>query len=135
MNRGLAQLAADPAVDGNRVNSMDPQQIECAKYKPNSQRNFPLMKFEPRQDWTRATLDAPGREMFVRKAKADRFAWEAAELLAKGKHADASNIALQGIALIGQDDFTSSCKRYATSVFQVPPNAAKDFFDGLLRSV
>ena len=40
--------------------------------------------FEPKQDWNRAKLDGPAREAFVRKAKADRFAWEAAELLAKG---------------------------------------------------
>jgi hypothetical protein len=88
--------------------------------------------FEPRQDWTRANLDAPAREAFVRKAKADRFAWAAAELLASGKHTDASDIALQGIALIGQDHFTSLCKRYATSVFQVPPNTASEFLKGVL---
>jgi hypothetical protein len=88
--------------------------------------------FEPRQDWTRANLDPPAREAFVRKAKADRFAWAAAELLANGKHADASDIVLQGIALIGQDHFTSSCKRYATSVFQVPSNTATEFLKGVV---
>ena len=87
--------------------------------------------FEPKQDWNRANLDAPGRAAFVRKAKADRYAWEAAELLANGKHADASNLALQGIALIGQEPFTSSCKHYATSVFRVPLNAASEFLKGL----
>ena len=88
--------------------------------------------FEPKQDWTRVNLDPPAREAFVRKAKADRFAWNAAELLANGKHADASDIALQGIALIGQEHFASSCKRYATSVFQVPPNTASEFLNGVL---
>jgi len=88
--------------------------------------------YEPRQDWSRAHLDAPGREAFVRKAKADRFAWTAAELLANGKHAEASDIAQQGIALIGQADFTSSCQRYATSVFQVPANTASEFLKGML---
>jgi hypothetical protein len=88
--------------------------------------------YEPRQDWTRAQLDAPAREVFVRKAKADRFAWTAAELLANGKQADASAIAEQGIALIGQEDFTSSCKRYATSVFQVPTNTASEFLNSVL---
>jgi hypothetical protein len=87
--------------------------------------------FEQKQEWNRAKLDAPGREAFVRKAKADRYAWDTAELLAKGKHADASAIALQGIALIGQEHFTSSCKRYATSLFQVPLNAASEFFKSL----
>ena len=87
--------------------------------------------FEPKQDWTRANLDPPAREVFVRKAKADRFAWEAAELLANGKHADASDIALQGIALIGQEHFSSSCNRYATSVFRVPLNAANEFLKGV----
>ena len=89
------------------------------------------LPFEPKQDWNRAILDSAGREMFSRKAKADRFAWEAAELLAKGKHADASTLALQGIALIGQEHFASSCKRYAISLFQVPPNAASEFLKGL----
>ena len=89
------------------------------------------MAFEPKQDWNRITLDPPAREAFVRKAKADRFAWEAAELLASGKHADASGIALQGIALIGHEHFTSSCKRYATSIFQVPLNAATEFLKGV----
>ena len=88
--------------------------------------------FEPKQDWTRANLDPPSREAFVRKAKADRFAWEAAELLANGKHADASEIALKGIALIGQEHFASSCNRYATSVFRVPLNAANDFLQSVL---
>ena len=88
--------------------------------------------FEPKPDWTRANLDPPAREAFVRKAKADRFAWTAAELLANGKHADASEIALQGIALIGLEHFTSSCSRYATSVFQVPLNAASAFLTGVL---
>ena len=88
--------------------------------------------YEPKQDWTRANLDPPAREAFVRKAKADRFAWEAAELLATGKHADASDKALLGIALIGQDHFASSCNRYATSVFKVPPNTASEFLKGVL---
>jgi hypothetical protein len=86
--------------------------------------------YEPRQDWNRANLDPPAREAFVRKAKADRFAWAAAELLANGKHAEAGAIALQGIALIGEDHFTSSCQRYATSVFKVPPNTASEFLKG-----
>jgi hypothetical protein len=90
------------------------------------------LSYEPKQDWNRAHLDPPAREAFVRKAKADRFAWAAAELLANGKHADASDIALQGIALIGQEHFTSSCKRYATSVFQVPPITAGEFLKGVL---
>lgn len=89
------------------------------------------MAYEPKQDWTRANLDAPAREAFVRKAKADRFAWATAELLAKGKLAEASDVAVQGIALIGQDHFTSSCKRYATSVFQVQPNTTAEFLKGL----
>ena len=87
--------------------------------------------FEPKQDWNRATLDAPAREAFVRKAKADRFAWRVAELLANGKHADANEIAMQGIALIGQEHFTSSCNRYATSVFHVPLNVANEFLKGV----
>jgi len=86
--------------------------------------------YEPRQDWNRAILDPPAREAFVRKAKADRFAWAAAELLASGKPDDASAIARQGIALIGPD-FMSSCKRYATSVFKVPPNTANEFLAGV----
>jgi hypothetical protein len=90
------------------------------------------LSYEPRQDWTRANLDPPAREAFVRKAKADRFAWTAAELLANGKHDDASAIALQGIALIGQDHFVSSCTRYATSVFKVPPHMATEFLQGVL---
>ncbi len=87
--------------------------------------------YEPRQDWSRVNLDPPAREAFVRKAKADRFAWAAAELLASGKHDEAGATALQGIALIGPD-FVSSCKRYATSVFKVPPNTANEFLEGVL---
>jgi hypothetical protein len=90
------------------------------------------LAYEPKQDWNRANLDPPAREAFVRKAKADRFAWAAAELLAKGKHADASDTAVHGMALIGQGDFAALCKRYATSVFQVTPIAAGEFLAGLL---
>jgi len=93
------------------------------------------LSYEPRQDWNRANLDPPAREAFVRKAKADRFAWAAAELLASGKHAEAGAIALQGIALIGEDHFTSSCQRYATSVFKVQPNLASEFLKGVLPPV
>jgi len=107
------------------------QTIASLESKTKSTKDFPLM-FEPKQDWNRANLDPRAREAFVRKAKADRFAWAAAELLASGKHADASEIALQGIALIGQDHFTSSCKRYTTSVFQVPPHTASEFLKGVL---
>lgn len=93
------------------------------------------MAYEPKPDWNRVNLDSSGRQAFVRKAKADRFAWEAAEFLAKGNHADASSVALQGIELIGQEHFASSCKRYATSIFQVPLNAASEFLKGLLPTV
>jgi hypothetical protein len=86
------------------------------------------LRFEPKPDWNRANLDGPAREAFVRKAKADRFAWSAAELLSKGKSADASETAKQGIALIGEENFASSCRRYATSVFQVSPIQANEFF-------
>lgn len=89
--------------------------------------------YEPRQDWSRANLDPPAREAFVRKAKADRFAWTAAELLASGKPGEAGAIALQGIALIGQDHFASMCMRYATSVFKVPPNTASAFLAGICQ--
>jgi len=89
--------------------------------------------FEPKQDWNRANLDPTAREAFVRKAKADRFAWTAAELLANGKNADAGAVALQGIALTGQDHFSALCKRYATSVFKLPPNTASEFLNGLPR--
>ena len=87
--------------------------------------------FEPKQEWNRAVLDAPGRADFVRKAKADRFAWQAAELLSKGNSAEASAIAVQGSALLGQEDFAALCKRYATSVFQVPPNTASEFLKSI----
>ena len=87
--------------------------------------------FEPKQDWNRANLDPAARGAFVRKAKADRFAWEAAELLATGKHADAGAIALQGIALTGEDHFSALCQRYATSVFKLPPSTASEFLNGL----
>ena len=87
--------------------------------------------FEPRQDWNRANLDPTAREAFVRKAKADRFAWTAAELLADGNHADAGAVALQGIALTGQDHFSALCQRYATSVFKLPPLAATEFLKGV----
>jgi len=87
--------------------------------------------FEPKQDWNRAILDAPARQAFVRKAKADRFAWKVAELLANGKHDEANEIACQGIDLIGQEHFASSCYRYATSVFHVPQNVANEFLKGV----
>jgi hypothetical protein len=90
------------------------------------------LAYEPRQDWNRAQLDPPAREAFVRKAKADRFAWTAAELLAKGMSADAGPIALQGIALIGEEDFSSSCQRYAISVFKVPAITATAFLQSVL---
>ena len=73
--------------------------------------------FEPKQDWNRANLDPIAREAFVRKAKADRFAWTAAELLANGKHADAGAVALQGIALTGQDHFSALCQALCNFCF------------------
>jgi len=105
-----------------------------ARSASHSPRSIQLA-FEPRQEWNRAHLDPPARAAFVRKAKADRFAWEAAEQLAGGKLGDAKDSARQGIALIGEDDFTSLCKHYATSSFRVPLNAANDFLTGVLTPI
>jgi hypothetical protein len=88
--------------------------------------------FDSKQDWKRTELDPTARQAFVRKAKADRFAWTAAELFSEGKHADATAIALQGIALTGEDHFSALCQRYATSVFKLPPLAATEFLKGIL---
>ena len=93
------------------------------------------MAYEPRQEWNRAILDPPARAAFARKAKADRFAWAAAEQLAGGKLGDASDSARQGIALMGEGDFMALCKRYATANFRVPLNTAHDFLTSVLTPV
>jgi hypothetical protein len=93
------------------------------------------LAYEPRQEWNRAILDPPARAAFARKAKADRFAWATAEQLASGKLGEANETAKQGIALIGEEDFISLCKRYATSSFRVPLNTASEFLTSVLKPV
>src|SRR5262249_16833678 len=82
---------------------------------------------EPKQEWNRAILDARGRAAFARKAKADRFAWNAADQLASGKLDAAGESAKEGIALVGEEDFVPLCRRYATTSFRVPLNTADEF--------
>jgi hypothetical protein len=59
------------------------------------------------------------RREFCRKAKADRLAFEAAELLRGGKAVESAALIEEGAAIVGRDRLASSFRHYAVNKFRV----------------
>ena len=67
------------------------------------------------------------RRDLMRRAKADRLAFEAAGLLAKGEPARAAPLAREAIALVGPERAAWWLRHYATAKFKVAGSVVEDF--------
>jgi hypothetical protein len=71
------------------------------------------------------TVSERGR--FIRKAKADRLAFEAAELLSRGETNQAETVAGECGTLVGSEQLALWLRHYATTRFKVTGRAVDEF--------
>jgi hypothetical protein len=71
------------------------------------------------------------RRQFVQKAKADRLAFEAAELLSNGEASKAAALASQCIAISGRDQLALWLHHYATTRFKIASRTVDEFLVGV----
>lgn len=76
-------------------------------------------------------MTQPERRHFCQKAKADRLAFSAAELLRDGDAVKAATIAEQGIAIIGPEHFTYWLRHYAVNNLGVDRKFVDRFCEGV----
>ena len=67
------------------------------------------------------------RSQFIKKAKADRLAFEAAELLSRGETAKAATLAGECMTLTGSEQSALWLRHYATTRFKVTSGAVDAF--------
>jgi hypothetical protein len=67
------------------------------------------------------------RRQFVRKAKADRLAFDAAQLLSRGENSKAVTLAGECMTLAGPEQFTVWLRHYATTRFKITNGAVDEF--------
>ena len=79
----------------------------------------------------RPTMNNAERGQFVRKAKADRLAFEAAELLSLGDTLKATSLATAGVTLTDSAQMETWVRHYATTRFKVANLAVDDFLNGI----
>ena len=73
------------------------------------------------------------RRQFVRKAKADALAYDAAQLLSKGETGQAATLAGQCMSLAGPEQFTLWLRHYATTRFKISSPAVDAFIGSVPR--
>jgi len=71
------------------------------------------------------------RREFMRKAKADSLAYDAAQLLSRGEAREAASLAGECIAITGREQLALWLRHYATTRFKLSSGAVEEF----LRSV
>jgi len=71
------------------------------------------------------------RREFVQKAKADRMAFDAAQLLSRGDSVSAATVAGQHLTVAGREQFVHWLRHYATTRFKVASRTVDEF----LRSI
>ena len=67
------------------------------------------------------------RRQFVQKAKADRLAFEAAQLLSLGETDKAATLAGECMTLAGREQFAQWLRHYATTRFKVAGGTVNEF--------
>ena len=72
-------------------------------------------------------LNAQERSQLVQKAKADRLAFDTAELLSRGETGKAATLAAQCATLASQEEFAVLLRRYATAKFKIARKTVDDF--------
>lgn len=87
------------------------------------------MQHEPRI--IPVSMTGAERGQFIRKAKADRLAFEAAELLSLGKTSEAAKLADEGMTLAGREQLATWLHHYATTRFKVAGNTVDGFIGAI----
>jgi hypothetical protein len=73
------------------------------------------------------------RRLFVRKAKADALAYDAAQHLSRGETSQAASLAGQCMSLAGSEQFTLWLRHYATTRFKIASPAVDAFLVSVPR--
>jgi hypothetical protein len=71
------------------------------------------------------------RRLFVQKAKADRLAFDAAQLLSVGETDQAQALAGQCMTIAGREQLTHWLRHYATTSFKMASRTVDEFLDGV----
>jgi hypothetical protein len=69
------------------------------------------------------------RRQFVQKAKADRLAFDAAQLLSRGETDKAATLAGQCITIAGREQWAQWLRHYATTSFKIASRTVDEFLD------
>jgi hypothetical protein len=71
------------------------------------------------------------RRQFVQKARADRLAFDAAQLLSQGETDQATALAGQCMTIAGHEQMALWLRHYATTRFKIVGRAVDDFLVGV----
>ena len=71
------------------------------------------------------------RRQFVQKAKADRLAFDAAQLLSRGETDQAATLAGEGMTIAGREQLASRLRHYATTRFKIASRTVDEFLGGV----
>jgi hypothetical protein len=71
------------------------------------------------------------RRQFVQKAKADRLAFDAAQLLSRGETSEATTLAGECMMIAGREQGALWLRHYATTRFKIANRAVDDFLGGV----
>ena len=78
-----------------------------------------------------AKMNDQERGQFVQKAKLDRIAYEAAELLSLGETSKAAILFGEGNASVGKEQLKTWLRHYATTRFKLANRDVDDFLSGI----
>jgi len=71
------------------------------------------------------------RRQFVQKAKADRLAFDAAQLLSRGETSQAATLACECMTIAGQEQLALWLRHYATTRFKIASRTVDEFLGGV----
>jgi len=71
------------------------------------------------------------RSQFVQKAKLDRIAYEAAQLLSLGQTSKAATLVGEGSSSAGKEQLNMWLRHYATTRFKLANREVDDFLSGI----
>jgi hypothetical protein len=77
------------------------------------------------------TMSDVQRRQFVQRAKADRLAFDAAQLLSRGETDKAAALAGEGMTIAGREQLSSWLRHYATTRFKIANRTVDEFLVGL----
>ena len=71
------------------------------------------------------------RRQFVQKAKADRLAFDAAQLLSRGEMSQAATLAGECMTIAGREQLVIWLRHYATTRFKIASRTVDEFLGGV----